>query len=358
VIAITIVLTVIVGLYLIMERVRKILSHILKNSDTILFLYNLVYKIKNKRVFYSEINRRLELSIFDYKELYQPIPYYPAEKVHDTNYYGYSKEIKKYAGIENESMNSLLEHGLFLGNRILAAEGCKTTRSVITMSQNRVETFKQHGVNKPIIAIGPYIHYAEPLLNEKEFNVLKKELGRVLLVMPAHTARGYVVEYSDQVLFDFIDKIRMDYDTIMVCLHFRDLLNNPNCASVYEEKGYRVVCAGYITDTSFVRRLKSIIMLSDYVISNTHGSNTGYCLYLGKPQTIVKDESFVKKGYTYYTDDEKKERDYQVKEIEDAFSSYSLEITSRQREVVDKYWGLSLIKSPKELREEIRKINK
>ena len=335
---------------------RKILVYILKNSEVILFFYNLYYKIINKSKYKSENEKRQKLSLFDYKELAKPIPFYPTDKVRDTNYYGYAKEIKKYAGVDR--VNSMLEHGLFLGDRILTAEGYRTTRTVITMSPNRVDSFKAHSLNKPIIAIGPYIHYAEPFLSEDEFKALKKELGKVLLVMPVHPAKGYVVDYSNKLLLDFIDKVRDEYDTIMICIHFRNLWNNPNCVSDYEKRGYRVVCAGTTFDYNFVRRLKSIIMLSDYVLSNNHGSNTGYCLYLGKPQTILYDKDLVKKGYSYYADDEKRIRDAQVKEIEEAFREYSPKITDYQRHVIDKYWGLSHIKTPQELHSIIENLNK
>ncbi len=338
------------------DNMRKFLVFILKNSEIVLYFYNLFYRLKNKAKYYSENERRQNLSMFDYKALAQPIPYYPKDKVRDTNYYGYAREIKKYAGIDK--INALMEHGLFLGNRVLTAEGYRTTRSILTMSQNRVDSIKQHGVNKPIVAIGPYIHYAEPFFNEEEFKSLKKELGRILLVMPVHAAKGYIVNYNHKLMLDFIDKIKDEYDTVMVCIHFRDVLNDPDCVSDYEEKGYKVVSAGNEYDYNFVRRLKSIILLADYVISNNHGSNTGYCLYLGKPQTIVYDKDLTKKGYAYYTDEAKKIRDAQVKEIEEAFSEYSPEITDYQRQVIEKYWGLSLIKSPEELREALKTINK
>ena len=334
---------------------KKLLVFFLKNSEIILFFYNLYFKFLNKARFISENKRRQELSIFDYKALSQPIPYYPEEKIRDSNYYGYAQAIRKYAGIDK--LNAALEHGLYLGNRITTAEGYRTTRSVIAMSNNRVDSFKIHGLNKPIIAIGPYIHYADPLLTEEEFAKMKKLLGKVLLVMPVHAARATSVDYSRKVLLDYIDKIRGEYDTVMVCIHFRDVLNNPECVSDYEAKGYKIVCAGNAFDTSFVRRLKSIIMLSDYVLSNSHGTNTGFCTCLGKPQTIIHDPDLVK-HHSFYTDEVQKIRDEQVLEIESAFSDYCFKITEMQYRIVDKYWGLSNIKSKEELKQAIIEINK
>lgn len=334
---------------------RKILVFFLKNSDVVLYIYNLYYRLRNKTKYYSENNKRQYLSIFDYSALSQPIPFYPEEKMRDSNYYGYARAIKEYAGVKR--LNAALEHGLYLGDRITTAEGYRTTRSVIAMSQNRVDSFKLHGLNKPIIAIGPYIHYAESLLTGEELTKLKKDLGKVLLIMPVHASKDVAVDYNRLVLLDFIETIRHEYDTIIVCLHFRDLLNNPACVKEYEEKGYKIVCAGNEYDYNFVRRLKSIILLADYVVSNSHGTNTGFCLYLGKPQTIIYDKNLVKK-HNSYTKEVQKIRDVQVKEIEEAFSAYSPEITEYQRRVIEKYWGLSLIKSPEELREALKTIDK
>lgn len=333
---------------------RDFFVRFLKNNDAVLFFYNMFFRLKNRARFVKENETRARLPIFNYRELAKPIPYYPEEAVRDSNYYGYARAIREYAGVKE--LKVAIEHGLYLGDRVSTAEGYRTTRSVIAMSQNRVDSFKLHGLKKPIIAIGPYIHYAEPLLNEDEFNALKKELGRVLLVMPVHAARRATVDYNITLLVECIESIRNEYDTVMVCLHFRDVLNNPECVSDYENKGYRIVCAGNAFDTFFVRRLKSIIMLSDYVISNSHGTNTGFCTYLGKPQTIIHDPDLVK-HHTSYTDEVQKIRDEQVLEIESAFYDYSNTITEDQYRIVDKYWGLSCIKSKEELKRAIIEIN-
>lgn len=332
---------------------RKILVYFLKNSNVILFFYNAYYRLKNRKAFYAENERRRRLSIFDYKSLANPIPYYPSEKMRDSNYYGYAQALKIYAGVPY--INAALEHGLYLGDRITTAEGFRTTRSVIAMSENRVESFKIHGLKKPIIAIGPYIHYATPLLKDDAFKQLKEQLGRILLVMPVHAAKGASVKYNPSILLDFIEKVRPDFDSFLTCIHFRDILNNPDCVKPYEEAGCKIVCAGNEYDYNFVRRLKSIIMLSDYVVSNSHGTNTGFCTYLGKPQTIIYDQDLIK-THNSYTAGVKKIRDEQVHEIESAFVNYSNVITEEQKMVVDKYWGISCIKAPDELKEALKNL--
>ena len=334
---------------------KKFFTYVLKNSEFIHSAYNLFFQVKNKHLFFEEIEKRQNLSVFDYKELAQPIPFYPIEKLKDSNYYGHALALKKYAEIDK--IESALEHGIYLGNRITVAEGYKTTKSVIAMSGNRVEAFKQHNMKKPIVAIGPYIHYAEPLLPDGVFADLKSKLGKVLLVMPVHAGTKVKISYNKKVFFDYINDIRKDFDTVLVCMYFREILNEPQLALDYEKLGFKIVCAGHWYDFNFIRRLKSIIMLSDYVISNSHGTNTGYCTFLGKPQTIVVDKSLTK-NLDLYSDEVRRIRDLQVEEIENSFSLYSKLITDEQKRVVDKYWGTSLIKTPEELKNILESLNK
>lgn len=70
-----------------MSNVLKLfLIKILKESFLLLSLYNTYYRLRNKKRFWKEINRRQALSMFDYKELVKPIPYYPIEAIKDSNF--------------------------------------------------------------------------------------------------------------------------------------------------------------------------------------------------------------------------------------------------------------------------------
>ena len=57
-------------------------------------------------------------------------------------------------------------------------------------------------LHKPVIAIGPYIHYAECMLNSEEMNSLKKELGKTLLFFPTHTCCEGGLEYEIHCMID------------------------------------------------------------------------------------------------------------------------------------------------------------
>ena len=119
----------------IINEPQKIAVYFLKNFSFILFIYNIFYKFKNKKIYYQEIEKRKNLSIFNYKQLSLPIPYYPIESIKDSNFYGINHSIKKYTGIKK--IKQSFEHGLYFGNYIPFATFLKTTKSIITFSDNR-----------------------------------------------------------------------------------------------------------------------------------------------------------------------------------------------------------------------------
>lgn len=320
---------------------KRILIYCLKNSNFILGLYNSYFRLKNRKKFWKENNRRFNLSIFDYIELAKEIPYYPIEKIKDSNYYGHANALKKYAGIEY--LPAAIEHGIYLSGTPTYAEKLKTTNSIITMSDNRVKAIESSGINKKVLAIGPYIHYANSILSEPDFHSIKHQIGKTLLVMPSHSVTYSTVKFDIEKFIDFINTFRNEYQTIMVCLHYNDVQKNPQYTNLYIKQGYRITCAGHRYDLNFINRLKTIILLSDYVVANSFGTNTGYCTFLNKPQTIYQDTTVQYSGNVgnMISDLEV----IQTKEIENIFNEVTDNITIEQREIIAKYWGTEHVMS-------------
>lgn len=325
------------------SNIRKFFSSFSKKYNIILTPYNYILRKLYGKSFREEIERRRTLSIFDYEELIKPIPYCPIEKIKDSNYYGYVNAIKHY--VDNLNIVVSLEHGLYLDDQVSFYANYKTFDSICTLSDYRIQILHNHGVKKKLLAIGPYIHYAQSLLSDIEVKDLKSTLGKVLLYMPSHSTNrtDETSNYFKEEL-DIVDKMKCDYhfDTILVCIYYLDF-RYEDCIKEYVSRGYKLVTAGHQLDTNFIRRLKSIIMLSDYTVSNTIGTNLGFCIYLGKPHLIIND----------YKDKYNKERSGFAarREIADAFANYSPVITDKQREVCNKYWGFESVKSADELRE-------
>jgi hypothetical protein len=104
-------------------------------------------------------------------------------------------------------------------------------------------------------------------------------------------------------------------------------------------------------------RLKSIIKISDGVIGNAIGSYLGYCIFLGKPVYLVK-QNHKYKSLRIDSNNELNQRNNFEKEslalIEEklfhVFSNWSIVITSEQYDLCNYIWGFDKVKNVKELK--------
>ena len=313
---------------------------------------NSLIKIKNGHIYKKEIEKRSGLNLFDYSSLATPLPYYPNDKVTDNNYYGISNALKEYMHYKGD-LDAYIEHGVFLGSVIPKNERLWNISRIITFSENRKKFLLQGGIGLPIIKIGPYIHYAKDFLNEEELKHTKAKIGKTLLVFPSHSIKNVTADYDIQEFITFINSKRNDFDTVLVSLYWLDALNE-EIVSLYRNSNCVIVTAGNRFDVCFLSRLKSLIKLADMTISNAVGTHIGYCIYLNRPHYIFSqsvnyianstmEEKRIKNVRNQNQEIETEMEETQ--EIENAFSEYRLEIKDSQREVVEKYWGISDIKS-------------
>ena len=314
---------------------RKVIGKLLKDSVWMNTLYNLMYKVKNKKSFFAIQENRKNMSIFNCKDLAAPIPYYPLEFVKDSNYYGQNFWIKKYTGLQHIDVS--IEHGLYYGDYIPYSSYCKTVKKILTSSLVRKQVLEK--LNKPVVTIGPYIHYVPYLLAESEVQAIREKNGRILLFLPTHTTREGGRKYDAETNVGMLKAFAKEngFTSVFVCMYYYDILHS-DLATVYEQAGFKVVTAGHRLDLNFLCRLKSIIGLADYTISNFVGTHVGYCIYLKKPHWIMNpvDFSGMPKDFV---------------EITEAFLSFSNTITQEQYDVVAKYWGFDQLKTLEDLRE-------
>lgn len=324
------------------------------------FLVSLMFqyfKLKNGSAYFAECERRKKLSFFDIKELSQELPYGPEERVIDNNLYGHAHYLKKYAGI-NHDLNAYLEHGLFWGGMVHADQKHWYTNRVITFSKIRKQAIEHKLPGQQAICVGPYIHYASSLYDDKRMQQLKKELGRVLLVFPSHSIVNQTREFSLEDFITEINRIKEGFDTVLISLYYLDALNAEQ-VKFYEDQGFRIVCSGHRYDRHFISRQRTILELADVTISNSVGTHVGYCTHLNKPHYIFKQKSSmrstsekeVQRHESMYDGNEKEVSEMQKNEVAEAFSTYRPnEISNEQKEVVEKFWGTSEVKTPQELR--------
>jgi len=317
-------------------KVNSYIGNLIKNSNILTSAYNSIFRMVNERKFDREYYSRKKLSIFEYKKLAKPLPYCPREFILESNFYGNLSSLKKYSGVQSIGKGITMEHGLMYGNYVQNWYRYKTVKKILTFNKTRVSVI-ENTVCKTAIDIGPYIHYAENLLDEKRLTSLKKELGRTLLFFPIHSTKEGCNTYDIKTQIKDILKIKSKYgiETVLVSIHHYDILHF-NYHEEYEKAGFRVICSGCGYDLDFLARQKTIISLADLTISNAVGTHTGYCIYLNKPHWIpwTMDLSSYPSDYS---------------NIFDIFRQYSPIITSEQREIVKNHWGFESIKSPEEI---------
>ena len=314
----------------------------------------------NRNVLVS--NKRKHMDIFNYLSLIEEMPYNPIETVIDNNFYGNGFVLKRYIDSDKD-LNAYIEHGLYFGNLVHKDEISWYTKNIITFSANREKHIKVKIPNAKVLKIGPYIHYAQSLVTEDKFYTLKKELGSVLLVFPSHSVKNVTLKYDIDKFVTAIEKIKKDYDTVLVNLFYLDAQNN-EIVEKYKTLGYRIVTSGHRFDNYFLDRQKTLISLADMTMSNRIGTHVGYCIYMNKPHYLFKQNSEyssknAKEAQRVINARNQEELFQKEKEIEDIsqyFYTHNTSITEQQKAIVDKYWGTSCIKTKDELKELLEKL--
>jgi len=330
------------------------LKKVIKQSSTLsgLLAY---YQRKANPNFVNEVERRKGIDLFDYHALATPLSYYPYFTVKDNNLYGSLFQFSRYINNENAlcGLNNIIaEHGLIFGNLVQKHLLYSYPKSILTFSNYRKAIIEQFS-SKEVITAGPYIHYATPIIDQQKQAQIKKKLGRVLLVFPSHSIPSVEKKFDKALLVSEIEKYQKHYDNVLVCLYWRDVeIGNDK---FYLDKGYKVVTAGHINDWYFLSRLKYIISLSDMTMSNSIGTQIGYCLYLGKSHFLFNQSVNFEKTSNQYKNEigQFKSISKSQREVSDiirnAFSDFDENIFPNQLDLMNEIWGFDQIKTPIEL---------
>lgn len=311
-------------------------------------LFRYFYKSNKLRVL--QIQKDLiHIDFFDIEKLKNKLEYFPYDYYVDNCYYGISYHLKKYACCENY-IDAYIEHGIFFGGYLSIDERYNFSNSIICMGSKRVSDLTSV-VNSKIHAIGPYIHYADNFMSDHDQKNLKEELGKVLLLMPSHSTSNEDSAINVDHFLIKCECVFENYDTIVVCLYWLDLTKY---TKLYECRNIRVVSAGNKYDRYFLPRLKSIINLADYVVTDNVGTHVGYCVHLNKSVWVLDIPRILpdlKAPYRWFQD-----KDYYEKAckelsiIRSVFEKYGKKLSSCDMQLISEFWGLDAIKTPNELK--------
>jgi len=305
--------------------------------------------------YHAIIRKREGISIYHIDELASDVPltlFYKLgyERNSSNLFYYHARILKKFAGIdERYKLPYAIEHGPYLNNFVWDADLQSDTPGIITFSDYRYGVLSKV-TDKPIVRIGPYIHYAYSFLTPEEIEKQKKKQGRTLLVLPSHSTHYHEVSFDYQKDVDFILETGKGFDTILVCLYWKDILDGK--ADYYRNNKFRLITAGHIFDPLFLPRLKSIIMLSDFTMSNSPGTHIGYCVDLGKPHYVYSmDKTINTSGgvVRHWENLSNEERGNSREMVLESFSKFQDFIDPEQRKVVEYIWGTNHIKTKEEM---------
>ncbi|WJI23374.1 hypothetical protein MZ909_09095 [Thermosynechococcus sp. B0] len=277
------------------------------------------------------------------------------EKFSQNSFYGVSKVIKQYANIPvKQRLIATIEHGLYLSNDFFIDDLCPDTRGIITFSQYRKEILLKY-TSKKIVPIGPYIHYAD-LINSQTLLEIKQNLGNTLLFFLAHSS-GHKKEvvrakFDHLSALNYLKRLKNEFKSIVVCFFWLDC--KPEIVSLYLKAGFYCTTVGHSLDWNFMNRLKSIIYLADVTASNAIGTHVGYCIYMGKPHWLFKQQIDYDIPQSLYIRESKAVSDYyssiEYQQLARLFEKHSQTITDEQYQMCNFLWGFDQVKNKEELR--------
>lgn len=283
-------------------------------------------------------------------ELATDRPLSTVELLSSSDYYGHATVLKRYAMFPKiYQIKAVVEHGVFVEQRVYEAEINAALPAYFTFSPVRHKVLRKH-TDKAMFSIGPLLHYAPHFLSSTDLEAEKKRLGKNLLVFPAHSTHWIDCNYDVSEFCRSLEEAGKEFDNVRVCLYWKDILRG--LAQEYMSHGFECVTAGHMFDPQFISRLKSLIETATITASNNIGTSLGYCIYMAKPHWFLftqmslaaEDISIFKRD----VDLSKYEKPH-IHELMKLFSERRGDISDKQKDIIDLYWGLSETKPPEQM---------
>ena len=309
-----------------------------------------------------EINERHGLKLTDLENLSMMPRFHGSCQVvlgvkDESGYYGVFHILQKYAQVPFRNFppkDLRVQHGMIC--EMLNWEKAKLENINWVWSPFVKSMYSEYTQNPHIYPIGAPFFYAESILSEEEIKQEKKRLGKNLLVFPSHSTAFANCSYDNQTFINKLNTYKSQFDSIRICVYWADYVRG--YAKPYLDAGFECVTCGHIADPFFLERQKALFAVADASISNSVGSHIGFSIYMHKPHVLLEDDAKwenILEGCTVTKEGmELRHHSNNYREIRDAFiNKTDFVITEEQKRVVDKYWGVSCIKSPAELRKMI-----
>lgn len=272
--------------------------------------------------------------------------------------YGHEYWIKEYCNFD-KSIYALIEHGVYFGKNTnkVGIEYDYELKTILTYGNYREEILKIGFPKYNVYKIGPRIAYAK---TDSEYfkKLIEESQGKkVLTIFPTHSTKVLKANYDIKYLLSEAYSIMNDrsIEFLRVCLPQADIDNGT--ADLFIKEGCTVVSAGQ-DKIQFLPRLRAIIEASNLTMSNSLGTNLGYCIYLNRQQILIPQEQYYEGEKEEFQKEFTKMRsnnslvDFKLEQdlFLSLFNKYINEnITTEQIRVCDYYWGFSDVKTKEQM---------
>ena len=287
-----------------------------------------------------------KVDFFDYERLVR-YDFTPPKFFNSVFLYGNYKAV---ATAQNKHFNFLtdyLEHGVCFINtvesaRLLGYVDRRFIKNIYTYGPIRkkiIEQYLKHyNLERNIIEVGPYILGAQHFYSPSQLTTLKKTYGKILLVYPQHSIESRVVHYELDDIIREIHARKGNFDSVFICLYWKDILIHPEYVQKYLSEGFIVVSNGHRSDPQFLSRQKDLIHLSNMMMTNGLGTHIGYSICMNKPVYFYK-QTLQLEHLATNTNNTENELQLIESEFYTAFSEFSFNISEEQKNLVRQYWG-------------------
>ncbi|QEY32435.1 hypothetical protein EVJ50_09605 [Synechococcus sp. RSCCF101] len=201
------------------------------------------------------------------------------ERDNASHHYGHDVQLKRHAGLPlvGRAMPFLLEHGLKVSREASFEAPRPWSRGYLCMGPLRAQWLRErHGL--PAHAIGPWIHYARPVLDPEPLAELRRQLGPTLLVVLAHSWDLVERQNDLPAAIAGIREIvaRSGYRRVIWLRHWKDP------ASLPLPEDWILACNGHRSNPWFLDAMRTLLELADGMASNAFGTHLGYAVHLGR----------------------------------------------------------------------------
>ncbi|MFZ0406542.1 MAG: hypothetical protein WAM11_00295 [Cyanobium sp.] len=212
----------------------------------------------------------------DHKAFFSPAR---RELEESSHHYGHDVQLKRYAGLPliGPALPWLLEHGLKVSRGATFESPRDWSRGYLCMGPRRAG-WLQERFGQAAEPIGPWIAYAQPLLAAAAMARLRQQLGPTLLVVLAHSWDLVERRMDQRACIEAVARQAASggYRSVIWLRHWQD----PELQDLPPQ--WIVACNGHRSNPWFLDAMRTLLELSDGLVSNAFGTHLGYGVALGK----------------------------------------------------------------------------